>query len=176
MAAIAVTWVSGQLTAGGVPAVEFAWHNYDVGAVAKDRRNLPKEFVQWMDATGNPGGCWVSKNCFEPLPFRQHLWHRAGFMHRHDRASHAVRPLQVRAERDDRTWSFQPVGDHHGFHHVGARQPAGPFWESESHVAALLARRRRQLTKRVSLIRTVDGITPRASSPHGLIRERYLKV
>jgi hypothetical protein len=62
-------WPGGQLTAGGVPAVDFAWHKvngYDVGAVAKDSRNLPKEFVQWMDATGNPGGCWVSKNCFEP--------------------------------------------------------------------------------------------------------------
>jgi hypothetical protein len=62
-------WPGGQLTAGGVPAVDFAWHKvgtYDVGAVAKDPRNLPREFVQWMDATGNPGGCWVSKNCYEP--------------------------------------------------------------------------------------------------------------
>lgn len=62
-------WPGGQLTAGGVPAVDFAWHkvgNYNVGAVAKDPRNLPAEFVQWMDSTGNPGGCWVSKNCFEP--------------------------------------------------------------------------------------------------------------
>ncbi|MFW5741516.1 MAG: FAD-dependent oxidoreductase, partial [Myxococcota bacterium] len=62
-------WPGGQLTAGGVPAVDFAWHkigNYNVGAVAKDPRNLPTEFVQWMDATGNPGGCWVSKNCYEP--------------------------------------------------------------------------------------------------------------
>jgi|GEM_PF-596154 len=62
-------WPGGQLTAGGVPAVDFAWHkvgSYDVGAVAKDSRNLPAEFVRWMDETGNPGGCWVSKNCYEP--------------------------------------------------------------------------------------------------------------
>lgn len=68
-------WPGGQLTAGGVPAVDYAWHkvgNYDVGAVAKDRRNLPTEFVEWMDATGNPGGCWVSKNCYEPKNLLSH--------------------------------------------------------------------------------------------------------
>jgi len=62
-------WPGGQLTAGGVPAVDFAWHKigtYDVGAIAKQAENLPSEFVKWMNETGNPGGCWVSKNCFEP--------------------------------------------------------------------------------------------------------------
>lgn len=62
-------WPGGQMTAGGVPAIDYAWHkigNYDVGAVAKDPSNLPSELVGWMNATGNPGGCWVSKNCYEP--------------------------------------------------------------------------------------------------------------
>ncbi|MBI5532043.1 MAG: FAD-dependent oxidoreductase [Deltaproteobacteria bacterium] len=62
-------WPGGQLTAGGVPAVDFAWHKvdgYDVGAIAKKAENLPAEFVKWMNAIGNPGGCWVSKNCYEP--------------------------------------------------------------------------------------------------------------
>lgn len=62
-------WPGGQLTASGVPAVDFAWHKLgelDVAKLGKDPRNIPKEFHQWMVRLGNPGGCWVSRNCFEP--------------------------------------------------------------------------------------------------------------
>ncbi len=62
-------WAGGQLTAGGVPAVDFAWHSvgtYRVGDVAKRAENLPPEFVRWMDQMGHSGNCWVSKNCFDP--------------------------------------------------------------------------------------------------------------
>ena len=65
-------WVGGQITAGGVPAIDFAWHSVGslpVGAIAKNPANLPAEFVGWMDAIGNPGSCWVSKNCFRPDAF-----------------------------------------------------------------------------------------------------------
>lgn len=64
-----VDWVGGQLTASGVPAIDFAWHKVgalDVGAIAKDRANLPAEFGAWMDDAGNPGRCWVSTSCFRP--------------------------------------------------------------------------------------------------------------
>ena len=62
-------WAGGQLTAGGVPAVDFAWHSvgsYRVGDVAKLPANLPSEFVTWMNRVGNTGNCSVSKNCFNP--------------------------------------------------------------------------------------------------------------
>lgn len=62
-------WPGGQLTASAVSAVDFAWHKVgtlDVAALGKDPRNIPKEFQRWMVALGNPGGCWVSRNCFEP--------------------------------------------------------------------------------------------------------------
>ncbi len=65
-------WIGGQITAGGVPAIDFAWHRVgglDVGAIAKARANLPREFDDWMRAVGNPGACWVSKNCFRPDAF-----------------------------------------------------------------------------------------------------------
>ncbi|MCH9680019.1 MAG: FAD-dependent oxidoreductase, partial [Deltaproteobacteria bacterium] len=40
-----------------------------VGDIAKDDRNLPAEFVAMMAGQGNPGNCWVSKNCFRPDAF-----------------------------------------------------------------------------------------------------------
>jgi hypothetical protein len=67
-------WIGGQLTASAVPAIDFAWHkvgSLDVGAIAKDPANLPQEFVAWMDELGNPGNCWVSKNCFRPDLFHE---------------------------------------------------------------------------------------------------------
>lgn len=63
-------WPGGQLTASGVPAIDYAWHkigNYDVGTVAKDPVNLPAEFVAWMAPIGAPTvQCSVSKDCYEP--------------------------------------------------------------------------------------------------------------
>jgi len=64
-------WPGGQLTAGGVPAIDYAWHtvgSFAVGAVAKDPKNLPAEFVAWMGRLGAPAvDCSVSKDCYEPL-------------------------------------------------------------------------------------------------------------
>lgn len=65
-------WVGGQLTAAGVPAIDAAWHKVgglDVGALARDPANLPRELADWLRALGNPGACWVSHNCFRPDRF-----------------------------------------------------------------------------------------------------------
>ncbi len=71
-------WVGGQLTASGVPAVDEAWHKvtdprtkevYNVSAVARNRANMTPNFRAMLDATGNPGGGWVSNYCFEPRDF-----------------------------------------------------------------------------------------------------------
>ena len=62
-------WIGGQLTASAVSAVDWAWHkvgSLDVGAADKARENVTPNFFAMMAATGNPGGCWVSKNCYEP--------------------------------------------------------------------------------------------------------------
>ncbi len=62
-------WPGGQLTAGGVPAVDLAWENvpgYAMSSVAKRPENLPGELYAWLKKMGNPGACWVSDSCFEP--------------------------------------------------------------------------------------------------------------
>jgi len=62
-------WIGGQLTASGVSAVDWAWHKVgalDVGAADKAAVNVTPSFFAMMEATGNPGGCWVRKNCYEP--------------------------------------------------------------------------------------------------------------
>ena len=76
-------WVGGQLTASGVPAVDEAWHKltdprtqkvYNVAAIARSRANMTPNFRRMLDATGNPGGGWVSQYCFLPRDFlSQHL-------------------------------------------------------------------------------------------------------
>ncbi len=71
-------WVGGQLTASAVPAVDEAWHKvtdrktkevYNVSAVARKRENVTPNFRAMLDATGNPGGGWVSNYCFQPKDF-----------------------------------------------------------------------------------------------------------
>lgn len=62
-------WVGGQLTASAVSAIDWAWHKVgtlDVGAADKAQANVTPSFFGMMNGIGNPGGCWVSKNCFEP--------------------------------------------------------------------------------------------------------------
>ena len=63
-------WVGGQLTASGVPAVDEAWHKVtdpktkevlNVSAIARKRENMTPNFRAMLDATGNPGGGWVSE-------------------------------------------------------------------------------------------------------------------
>lgn len=64
-------WPGGQLTASGIPAVDFAWHKageLNVGAIGKDPVNSAPELIRWLNAAGNPGNCWVSTHCFEPMP------------------------------------------------------------------------------------------------------------
>ncbi len=65
-------WVGGQLTASAVPAIDFAWHKVgelDVKRAAHDPRNIPRELNELLAAVGNPGSCWVSRNCFRPDAF-----------------------------------------------------------------------------------------------------------
>lgn len=62
-------WVGGQLTASAVSAIDWAWHrvgSLDVGAAGKARANVTPNFFAMAESIGNPGGCWVSKNCYEP--------------------------------------------------------------------------------------------------------------
>ncbi len=76
-------WVGGQLTSSAVPAVDEAWHKitdpatkavYNVSAIARKRENMTPNFRAMLDATGNPGGGWVSNYCFLPRDFlAQHL-------------------------------------------------------------------------------------------------------
>lgn len=82
-------WIGGQLTASGVPAVDEAWHKItaprgdgsvdahggagavllNVSLVARDPRNITPFFRDALAETGCPGGCWVSRYCFEPRDF-----------------------------------------------------------------------------------------------------------
>jgi hypothetical protein len=71
-------WVGGQLTASAVPAIDEAWHKVvdpetrkvvDVAAIARSRVNMTPDFLAMLEATGNPGRGWVSRFCFEPIPF-----------------------------------------------------------------------------------------------------------
>ena len=55
----------GQLTAGGVPAIDYAWSGPYAGA-AKSAKNLPADLTKWMAIVGDPGACSVSNNCFLP--------------------------------------------------------------------------------------------------------------
>ncbi len=67
-----VDWPGGQLTASGVPAIDWAWHKVgalDVAAIARQPINQPAELSTWMAQVGNPGNCWVSRNCFRPDTF-----------------------------------------------------------------------------------------------------------
>jgi hypothetical protein len=63
-------WVGGQLTASGVPAIDWQWmsnsQGVDVRSAHALRDNATFLFWDWMKATGNPGSCTVSRNCFLP--------------------------------------------------------------------------------------------------------------
>jgi FAD dependent oxidoreductase len=66
-------WVGGQLTAGGVPAIDWNWmrdaNGVNMQEAHKLRDNTTFLFWDWMNQIGNPGGCTVSRNCFEPKSF-----------------------------------------------------------------------------------------------------------
>jgi archaellin len=77
-------WLGGQLTSSGVPAVDFAHHDVDMGELGKvklsdatrDTAAMTKTFAQWMTQLGpvngrrvvfpSPPTCWVSVRCFLP--------------------------------------------------------------------------------------------------------------
>jgi hypothetical protein len=63
-------WAGGQLTAGGVPAVDFPWREDVQGvntkAAMKDPRNNNYEFIRWLLDIGSTGDCIVSRHCFLP--------------------------------------------------------------------------------------------------------------
>jgi len=62
-------WVGGQLTASGVPAIDWAWHTVgteNVAAIDKEPANVTPNFLGMMTTVGYPGRCWVSDNCFNP--------------------------------------------------------------------------------------------------------------
>jgi FAD dependent oxidoreductase len=63
-------WVGGQLTASGVPAIDWQWmsnsQGVDVKAAHSLRDNATFLLWDWMKAIGNPGKCTVSRNCFLP--------------------------------------------------------------------------------------------------------------
>ncbi|KAA0159782.1 hypothetical protein FNF28_05692 [Cafeteria roenbergensis] len=56
-------WPGGQLTAGGVPAIDFGELNWLP-------ENQPRSFREMIDFLGgashNPGACWVSRTCYMP--------------------------------------------------------------------------------------------------------------
>jgi len=53
-------WAGGQLNS--VPAIDF-------GAYMSNRANLPASFLYLWEIFnyGNPGNCWVSRLCFDPM-------------------------------------------------------------------------------------------------------------
>jgi hypothetical protein len=78
-------WLGGQLTSSGVPAVDFAHHDVDMGGelgkvklsdATRDLAAMTKTFGQWMSQLGpvngrrvvfpSPPTCWVSVRCFLP--------------------------------------------------------------------------------------------------------------
>ncbi|MEI8027347.1 MAG: FAD-dependent oxidoreductase [Pseudomonadota bacterium] len=65
-------WAGGQITASGVPALDFAWHkigDVSMSLLTRTPENMEENLRSWTKDLGNPGGCWVSYHCFEPKTF-----------------------------------------------------------------------------------------------------------
>jgi hypothetical protein len=70
-------WVGGQLTSSGVPAVDEAWHSIrdpdsgevllNVAHVARTPANMTPNLLDCLQRLEQPGTCWVSRFCFQPL-------------------------------------------------------------------------------------------------------------
>ncbi len=64
-------WPAGQMTASGVSAIDFAHHrpnNMKLPEASLDIRNWNKDFTEALNAfRNNPGKCWVSNICYEPI-------------------------------------------------------------------------------------------------------------
>lgn len=72
-------WVGGQLTSSGVPAIDEAWHSFkdpdgnvllSVANIARTPANITPNFREALNSIDEPGGCWVSRFCFQPDRFR----------------------------------------------------------------------------------------------------------
>ena len=63
-------WPAGQMTASGVPAIDFAHHRPNgmkLPEASLDDKNWNKNFTEALGPfRNNPGKCWVSKICYEP--------------------------------------------------------------------------------------------------------------
>lgn len=78
-------WLGGQLTASGVPAIDWPHHkvpkngkNLNLSGLSRDVANNPPDFAKLMasvappigglfQGANSPSACWVSKRCYEPL-------------------------------------------------------------------------------------------------------------
>jgi hypothetical protein len=66
---------SGQMTASGVSAIDFAWHKVvdnktgfvlNVAAIARNEKNIPTLFFKLLHSLPKLGNCWVSQFCYIP--------------------------------------------------------------------------------------------------------------
>ena len=71
-------WPGGQITAEGVPEIDFAWQvvrdpltneTLNVPVIDRDPINVTPSFQRLLAKIGNPGRCFVSPNCFPPKTF-----------------------------------------------------------------------------------------------------------
>jgi len=64
-------WAGGQMTASAVSAIDFAHHRpngIDIPGASLDQKNWNKDFAKILAPfRSNPGKCWVSAICYEPL-------------------------------------------------------------------------------------------------------------
>ncbi len=95
-------WLGGQLTAGGVPAVDFAWRDDAQGvntkALHQERRHNHYEFHDWLQAIGNPGDCMVSRHCFLPSMMLKGPIARAVRREKNLSILHHAVPIRVESE------------------------------------------------------------------------------
>eukprot|EP01112_Ceratiomyxa_fruticulosa_P019682 TRINITY_DN6497_c0_g1_i1.p1 TRINITY_DN6497_c0_g1~~TRINITY_DN6497_c0_g1_i1.p1 ORF type:complete len:588 (+),score=105.17 TRINITY_DN6497_c0_g1_i1:75-1766(+) len=69
-------WVGGQITASGVPAIDFAWHTLKNGnfvlpvyEIDRNQSNVSPIFYDILHKLNVTGDCWVSDFCFPPSEF-----------------------------------------------------------------------------------------------------------
>eukprot|EP01088_Endostelium_zonatum_P001778 TRINITY_DN1212_c0_g1_i1.p1 TRINITY_DN1212_c0_g1~~TRINITY_DN1212_c0_g1_i1.p1 ORF type:complete len:595 (-),score=112.33 TRINITY_DN1212_c0_g1_i1:32-1816(-) len=78
-------WIGGQLTANGVPAIDFAWHTLHdpvtkftlpVAEIDREEINVTPNFYHALhNQLNTTGRCWVSPFCYPPLELLQNsLW------------------------------------------------------------------------------------------------------
>jgi hypothetical protein len=75
-------WIGGQLTASGVPAIDFSHvtrkagnETFPVYKYARAPENLTPLFTQILNQSGNTGRCWVSIDCYLPKSMLENALH-----------------------------------------------------------------------------------------------------